>query len=275
MNISLRQIPIDPRLSDHVARLWVFESDCRVPDSDMKIVVPNGMVKLIIPFRNGLAGQRKGYYRLSKEYQMTLIGVSDTPFIVEAEDDAPSGTIGVEFSPSGAYRFFRLKHSELTNYIFMADEVLHRYAKEIQERIALANSLDTKIALVQQFLLQLLFSTETDSIFEFCVNRIRQTQGRIPVSELERITGYSSRWLHMKFQDRLGVSIKDLCAITRFQFVYNTLIKDPEAILINRAYHSLYYDQSHFIKEFKRFTGMPPKQYQNNANEFGKIFYKN
>ncbi|WP_246836888.1 AraC family transcriptional regulator [Leptospira meyeri] len=37
----------------------------------------------------------------------------------------------------------------------------------------------------------------------------------------------------------------------------------------------LYYDQAHFIKEFKKYTGQTPSQFSSNDNLFGKLFYKN
>ncbi|HLT73624.1 MAG TPA: hypothetical protein VKZ68_01020 [Ohtaekwangia sp.] len=35
-----------------------------------------------------------------------------------------------------------------------------------------------------------------------------------------------------------------------------------------------FYDQAHFIKEFKRFTGYSPLRFSKSENEFGRIFYK-
>jgi methylphosphotriester-DNA--protein-cysteine methyltransferase len=78
----------------------------------------------------------------------------------------------------------------------------------------------------------------------------------------------------MKFQEKIGVSPKTLCAITRFTYVYQTLANHPNEILLNKSFYNLYYDQSHFIKEFRRFTGLPPTMFEKNINDFGKIFYK-
>ncbi|WP_408611482.1 hypothetical protein [Leptospira abararensis] len=37
----------------------------------------------------------------------------------------------------------------------------------------------------------------------------------------------------------------------------------------------MYYDQSHFIKEFKKYTGPSPGQFTSSNHLFGKLFYKN
>jgi AraC-like DNA-binding protein len=274
MQISLRHIDIHPALRGYVEKLWVFESSGRVPDADLKLVVPNGMIKLVIPYRNGLVGHREGLSGHSKEHQMTLIGISDVPFVVEAEKDSPSGTIGVEFSSLGAYRFFRLKQSELKNQIYSANEVLGKMTKEIEEQISQIENVDAKVKILQLFLIRLFNKSESDRLFEFCVRKIRETNGGVSIAELERATGYSGRWLNLKFDEKIGVSPKNLGAITRFLFVYETLANNPKEILKNKAYYNIYYDQAHFIKEFKRFTGLPPSKFENKANDFGKIFYK-
>ena len=100
--MRLQHIDIHPSLKSYIEKIWVFESSGRVPNEDMKLIVPNGLIKLTIPFRNGNSGKNDVCFHLSKEHQMTLIGIGDLPAIVDVEHDAASGTIGVEFSPMGA-----------------------------------------------------------------------------------------------------------------------------------------------------------------------------
>ncbi len=204
---------------------------------------------------------------------MTLVGVNDTPFIVDNNQDIASGTIGVEFSPHAAYRFFRIRQSELRNRIYYTPEVIGNAGKEIEERIADTDILEEKINILQEYLLALFMKTETDGIFEYCIHTIKNTFGRITIKELERKTGYSARWLNRKFDEKIGISPKNLCAISRFQFVFQTLVNNPDQLLLDKSYYNVYYDQSHFIKEFKRFTGMPPSKFENHDNYFGKISY--
>jgi AraC-like DNA-binding protein len=274
MQISLQHISIHPLLKEHIDKLWVFENSHRIPDASTKMIVPDGKVKLILPFRNGLAGQRQGMYELSRQHQITLIGINDVPFVVDAERDAPSGIIGVEFTTIGAYRFFNLRQSDLRNRIFKLEDLLGKAVHDIELRIAETEKISNKITLLQQYLLQQFARTEPDEVFEFSVHQIKKSNGSISIGQLEKMTGYSSRWLNMKFEERIGMSPKSLSAVVRFQAVYQALLRHPESILRNKAYYDLYYDQSHFIKEFKRFTGKSPAKFQAKISEFGKIFSK-
>ena len=267
--MKLQHVPVHPVLKGYVEKIWVFESDGKVPDDDMKLVVPNGMVKLVIPFKNGLYGKMEGWEMLSKESKVTLIGICDKPSIVEVQEDSASGSIGVEFNPMGVYRFFSVRQSEIRNTIHPFSDVFGRQALLLEDMLANEPLVAKKLGIVERFLLNI-FSTKEDSVFEYCTKRIAQTKGLVTIRQLEKETGYSSRWLTMKFEEKIGVSPKNLCAITRFHTSY-------QAIAFNTGkddIYNLYYDQSHFIREFKRFTGLPPAKFEKQVNEFDKIFYR-
>ena len=274
MEMRLTPISIHPALQGYIEKMWIFESSGRVSADDMKLIVPNGLIKLVIPFQNGLSGSMEGWSHVSNESKMTLIGMCDKPSVVEAQHDRPAGTIGVEFSPIGAHRFFSLKQSEITNTIYDLTDVLGKIAGEVEQRIRDARSLSQKVSVLQDFLFQQFDLANDDSIFSHCVRRIQSTHGGITIKELECETGYSSRWLNMKFGEKLGISPKNFCAITRFQYCYKVLAANTMTGVHNDRFKLLYYDQSHFIKEFKRFTGLSPAKFEDTTNEFGKIFYR-
>ena len=272
--MQVKRIQPHPLLQGYIEKMWVFESSGKPLNEDMKLIVPNGLIKLVVPFKNGLSGKMHGWHHLSKENSITVIGMTDLPSIVESETDAPAGTIGVEFSPKGAYRFFHLKHVDIKNRIHPLTDLLGKVATQLEQRIGNTPVVNEKICILQQFLMELFLKQDNDQIFDFCVQRMIQTQGRITVKELEKQTGYSSRWLNMKFIERVGVSPKNLASILRFHHYYQTIVNDSELIFFQREFYNYFYDQSHFIKEFKRFTGITPTKFQHSINDFGKIFYK-
>jgi len=272
--MRLRHIEPYPHLRGYISKMWVFESSGRVPDEDMKLIVPNGLVKMTIPYRNGVSGKNKDGFRLVKESSIIIIGICDTPAVIDLEHDAPHGNIGIEFSPLGAYRLFNVRQAELKNKIFLIEEVLGRSAKEIQEAIANTESISDKIRLVQRYLLKLLSKSEADPVLNFCLNEIECSKGMVPVAELERKTGYSSRWLYEKFIEKVGLSPKNFASIVRFMQFYRRWAKDPGSDFFKEDIYDYFYDQSHFIKEFKRFTGLSPTKYMRSENEFGRIFWK-
>lgn len=274
MKMRFQNIQPVAQLKGIVSKMWLFESEGRLPDADMKMIVPNGMAKLTIPVRNGVSGSNSSYSLLSKESQITLIGIQDIPAIVDIEHDAFHTNIGIEFSPLGTYRLFQLHQSEIKNKLFLLEDMLGKPAREIQDRIAQTTAVEQKIRLIQGFLVQLLAKSEADPILDYCIENIIQSRGRVTVHSLERQTGYSSRWLHEKFTAKVGLSPKNLSSIVRFNEVYKQWARHGTLESLKADIYTYFYDQAHFIKDFKRFTGHTPRKFANSKNEFGRIFYK-
>jgi AraC-like DNA-binding protein len=272
--MRLQNIQPHPLLKSYIDKIWLFESNGKMPAEDLKLVVPNGHIKLSVAFRNGIVASINGKSVISKEQNINLTGLADIPVILDVEKDVATGTIVVEFNPLGAYRFFPIALSGIQNQIQPLKDVLGIVAKQLEEQISNVESVDSKIHLLQQFLLKQFTQQAHDSIFEYCVAKITSSKGKITIKELEKKTGYSSRWLNMKFADKLGVSPKNFSTIVRFNQYYNAVANNNEMDFMQNAFYDHYYDQSHFLKEFKRFTGLSHAGFENTTNDFSKLFYK-
>ena len=148
------------------------------------------------------------------------------------------------------------------------------FAKKLELQISAVQSINGKLALLQQFLIKQFMRQAEDPVFEFCVAKIASSKGKITIRELEKKTGYGSRWLNMKFKEKLGISPKNLSTIIRFNQYYIAVANNSEMDFMQHAFYDHYYDQSHFLKEFKRFTGQSHAGFENATNNFGKLFYK-
>lgn len=274
--MRLAHLPIHPALQGYIEKLWVFETDQPVAADDMKLIVPNGLIKMVIPYRNGLTGQMEGCRFTSKENQLTLIGICDIPSTVETAyfQGQSSGTIGIEFSPAGAYRLLRLCYADVKNQICDLEDLFSGTARLLREEIANTVSVEGKVGRIQHFFLRSFAATAEDPIFAFCIRRIRASNGTIAIQQLEKETGYTSRWLNRKFTEKLGISPKNFAAIVRFQQYYQALATGNEHAFLANDFYQYYYDQSHFFKDFKRFTGLAPTRWASTKNDFGRIFYK-
>jgi AraC-like DNA-binding protein len=274
--MSMQFHHIEPHflLKNYVEKMWLFESSGKMPVDDMKLVVPNGNLKLTVSYQNGIIAAVNGKTFASKEHDITLTGFIDVPVILDVDEDVTTETIGIEFSPQGAYRFFHFTLNDIQNQIYSLTDLLGNTGKLLAEQINNTTSVQQKITVLQQFLLKQLSLQDEDLIFEYCVEKIISSKGKITVKELEKKTGYSSRWLNMKFNEKLGVSPKNLSSIIRFKQYYQSLISGNEKSFFKNDFYELYYDQSHFIKDFKRFTGLPPAKLEKQINNFGESYYK-
>lgn len=93
-------------------------------------------------------------------------------------------------------------------------------------------------------------------------NLLIRTGGSIAVERIAEDTGYTARYVDKCFRAETGLSPKQLAKIVRFQTAVSALNDPMGRNLTEIAADAGFYDQSHLVHEFKRYTGFTPKQYQ-------------
>jgi AraC-like DNA-binding protein len=179
----------------------------------------------------------------------------------------------MELTPKGLYHFFKLNMYEFTDHMVSFEELFGPWGVRLQTRVGDADDPQEKIALLQTGLTQLLLQDPKDyALLDHAVDLIARTHGMLPIRELAAHVGYTKRYLDVLFKDHVGLSPKSLASILRFQASYRVWTRQTSPTSFRNSLPAYYYDQSHFIKEFKRYTGFTPRQYQEMTNEFGKAF---
>ncbi|MFL5626347.1 MAG: DUF6597 domain-containing transcriptional factor [Ktedonobacteraceae bacterium] len=270
MKVSFTQP--EKQLSAYVAFIWVFESSFGVPIADSRIIVPDGRAKIILPYRNSLCAAVNNRLLNAKEHHIFLVGIQRSPTTI-GSTATDTGTIGVEFTPKGLYHFFHLSMHEITNRMVSFEELFGPQGARLQNRVGDAEDPQEKIVLLQSALTHLLQKNKKEySLLDRTLDMIAQSHGMMRVQELEAQTGYTKRYLDMLFKEHVGVSPKSLASILRFQELYQSWMQQKSPTLFRDNWSAYYYDQSHFIKEFKRYTGFTPQHYTAIVNEFGRAF---
>jgi AraC-like DNA-binding protein len=270
MNVSFTRP--EQQLSPYVALIWVFESRFGVPLADSRLIVPDGRAKIIVPYRNSLCAAVNTRLLNAQEHRIFLVGIQRNPTTI-ASTATDTGTIGVELTPKGLYHLFKLSMHEITDRMVSFEEVFGSWGARLQKRVGDAEDPQEKIALLQRALTHLLQQNEKECVLlDHTLDLLAQTHGMMRVQELAAHLGYTKRYLDRLFQEHVGVSPKSLASILRFQEVYQGWMQHQSPTFFRDQWPAYYYDQSHFIKEFKRFTGFTPQQYTAISNEFGRAF---
>ncbi|MFM9945949.1 MAG: helix-turn-helix domain-containing protein, partial [Bacteroidia bacterium] len=111
-----------------------------------------------------------------------------------------------------------------------------------------------------------------DSITKSSVEIILQLNGQITTDELSNQLDIHRRQLERKFSSIIGLSPKQLSKIIRIQSTLKMMANNQFTSLTSVAYEGNYYDQAHFIKDFKEFTGMSPKMFYANNLKMSLLF---
>lgn len=102
------------------------------------------------------------------------------------------------------------------------------------------------------------------------LNLLIRSSGSISMEQIADDTGYTMRYINKCFHNATGLSPKQFSKIVRFQTAVSALNEPLGRSLTEIADDLGYFDQAHFIRDFKQFTGLTPKKYQSSIenNEF-------
>lgn len=250
-----------------------------VPPTDLQLIVPNGCVKLVLPYRERIFSHSDGSAVTHLEMMCTVIGQMEAPSRIVPERGTCA--FGMGLRPETAYRFFPHAASDLARGIYRADEIWGSGGAELRDRMGTLQSVEERVNCFQSFLLSRLDAcTHSDAFVEFAVKEILRQRGRVSIEELCRDGGYSRQHVDRKFAEFVGLSPKKFAGIIRFYHAYKALNGqagergESSLLLSEDDLYEDYYDQSHFIREFKRYTGVSPRDYKRRSNSFGKQFLR-
>lgn len=254
--------PVHPCLVPYVEHVWTVESE-GYRTEDIRTIVPNGRVKIVFPYRGSLFHGAPGQpLSVTPQNTLWLLGPSNRPSIVDA--DGPFGVLSLEFRRGAAYRLFRPPMSELVNRVVPLPDIEGARGVLLQERLVEAKRNRERVDLLQAFLCQSLAGlVPADPILDHAVSFIHRRGGLATVEEVAKRLGYSSRYVAKKFERHVGLGTKTFSEVVRFQ---NRFLAAPEP--------EGYFDQSHAIREFRRFTGWSPGRYDQATNEFLNRFQR-
>ncbi|WP_207428810.1 helix-turn-helix domain-containing protein [Pedobacter sp. SYSU D00535] len=169
-----------------------------------------------------------------------------------------SGCLAVCFYPGKAYPFFRIPMHVVTDTTTDLCDLWRDGEMKIEEVLANARDNGARADFLQRHLVQLLARHQGDLHLEYCLKQVEDSGGLLTVAELADRSGWSQRHLSRKFQQYLGLSPKEYLRVNRFLRSLSHLKKHPSWSLTALAYESGYYDQAHFNRDYKEYTGCSP-----------------
>ncbi len=188
-----------------------------------------------------------------------ITGITDSYKIFK--NTANTGTILVYFTEIGFAHFAAHPANELFNLSLSLDDIFDKTSiNQVEEKLATANTDNHRIKIVEQFLLSQLKDIETDKLIVEAVKLIYQSKGTIRIKELNEKLFISQSPFEKRFRKLVGTSAKKFASIVRFNAVIDNL--SDTKTLTDICYENNFFDQAHFIKNFKQFTGNTPENFK-------------
>lgn len=209
--------------------------------------------------------QYKGQLAIVKddtESKLTTAGITGiTDGYKIFKNAADIGTILVYFTEIGFTHFASHPANELFNLSLSLDNVFDRKSvMEVEEKLSIANTDKHRIKVVEHFFVSQLKDIETDKLIVEAVKLIYQSKGTIRIKELNEKLFISQSPFEKRFRKVVGTTAKKFVSIVRFNAVFDNLNKSKS--LTEICYENNFFDQAHFIKDFKQFTGDTPENFK-------------
>jgi AraC-like DNA-binding protein len=188
-----------------------------------------------------------------------ITGIADTYKVFK--NSAGIGTLLVYFTETGWTQFSRCPAHELFNQSVALPDVLDKaQVQAVEEQLVLAHTDVQRIQVLNRFFLQQLKQQLPDTLVSEAVRLIYASGGNIQVRQLNQQLYISQSPLEKRFRKLVGTTPKKFASIVRFNLLLQNL--DKGRSLTELGYEHSYFDQAHFIKDFKRFTGQTPEQFK-------------
>ena len=246
-------------LAPFIKRYWAIENVLNKDDRCVQRIIPTGLTELLLYFT-----QRPKILNNNKYLSdnVALYGHQNDFYDIELTGDL--SVFSIVFQPQGLMQFFKFPLHEIYNLNVPLKHLIGQTGRDLEEKMSKATTFHQRVNIVETYLWNLLKTNFVD--FEFrrinhIVELIRQTYGNTNISQLASEACLCRRQFERIFAEHVGISPKQYLKIIRFQYALFQRQLNENLDMIDLSYKSGYFDQSHFINDFKSLCGLTPKQY--------------
>lgn len=234
------------------------------PPHTIERLLPDGGIDLIIDLTN----VPKYIYdndRLTEIQSCKRAWISGmrTEYISIQARAAESEMLVIRFRPGMAWSFLHIPVLEIKDKVMDAELVFGNEMLSFREQLLEQAELAQKFTIAEQYLLQRIKNhLEVHPAILYCISQIGINPSQASIREITHKTGYSNKHLISLFRKYAGINPKQYVSVLKFQQAVQLLENNPGQInWTGLALDCGYYDQAHFINEFKRFSGFNPSAY--------------
>lgn len=207
----------------------------------------------------------KGHFKYGIEHRKETILTSGIfgqtkTFSRVTLNDEYFGIFGVYLYPHAFLQLFHLPANELSNHYATMSSVLGKDGEMLEDKMMLASNNPQRAKLVSDFLKKRLKNVKTEhTAISSAIASVVDSYHTSSVQALADTNFLSLRQFERRFKELSGFSPKSFLRITRFNSVLNKDFQHQS--LTEIGIECGYYDQSHFIHDFQKFSGISPKEY--------------
>jgi hypothetical protein len=262
-----------PDLESLVKCYWTLEVPAQ-KQVERQLIIPDGCIEMIFILGDDIKRYTSADQFILQSREMVLGQITESFYI---EPTGYVNSFAIRFYPYGFASFVstpikKLADKETPIELLFGEEP----SIQLKQKVIQATDTQKRIEIVEDFLLSRLNDKATiDNIVKTTIDTIFLTGGSTPINAILKDDLSKRRQLERKFIKQIGISPKQLGKVIRLQAALKMLLNQQSETLTKIAYESEYYDQAHFIKDFKEFTGTTPKEFLVDGKmALSSLFYK-
>lgn len=243
-------------LADYVRFFWFAEANASSHNPYIHHAFAYSCPEILFCYKGGFNYK----FGLSEETNLISGIYGQTQTFSRVASNTDFGIFGFYLYPHALSQLFCLPASELTNQSIDMKTLCGKEGELLEEKIMLAPNNHQRVQIICDFLRARLKNVKTEyrTIFS-SIKAIANSHQLTSVKALAENNFLSLRQFERRFKDFSGFTPKLFLRIVRFNSVIKRGFKNTSLTKI--AYECGYYDQSHFIHDFQKFSGYSPKDY--------------
>ncbi|HEY1021802.1 MAG TPA: AraC family transcriptional regulator [Flavisolibacter sp.] len=243
----------DLPFAQFVKAFWQTEGR---PQYIAETILPKGVVELIFSFKGTVAFQQKAALDFRDVPRCFVSGLTDCP--LQLRTPQHQVFFGIELHPAALKKMVNVPCGEFLNAVTDL-EAISKECSVLWHRLAAAASFNERVAIAKHWILQKRCALPDQ---EMAVSAfLTAPMQPVSVKSLASRFCYSSRQLHRKARELFGMSTEELIQYKRYVHALQ-LMHHSNQSLTRIGYDCHYFDQAHFIRAFKDYTGLTPGQYR-------------
>jgi AraC-like DNA-binding protein len=252
-----------PPLAEFIERFW-YSSDA--PPHQKVRIAPTGTMELVF----NLDENELGFYDAGQAGSCNTFsgavfsGAHARPLFVETRKHV----MGVHFKPGGAFRFLGVPANEVANTHMDVEALWGPATQNVREQLCTATNPAGRFRVLERALVaRLENSLEEHRAVRAALDIFARNAGEARTRDLAAHLGLSQRHFIKLFSDQVGVTPKQFGRVQRFQRALELIRSSATPDWADIAAACGYFDQSHFIHDFRAMSGLSPTEFHRQRSE--------
>jgi len=224
--------------------------------------LPNGDTEILIDFHDTpqFIYDNDSLKEIQACRHVWASGVRTKPITIPSGTDA--AMMVISFKKGKAAPFFPFPMNEIADCVVDADLVWGSDFGDLRERLLETADIDLRFTIVEDFLVRKFYSKMiVNPCVAFAVEEMTHRPDRLTIARMNAQIGYSQKHFTDMFRKQIGVTPKAYLKIMRFQKAVRTIDAAASVDWASLSQECGFYDQAHFINDFKHFSGFTPAKY--------------